>query len=549
MKRIGMKKLIFALVFMTISFGFNAQQLPMYSQFFWNDFVINPAYTGVTNSPQIQLGYRNQWGGFEGAPSIYTLGGQTLLKNQQMGLGGILFMDDAGGAISQMGLMLNYNYILKLNDKSNLSMAVSGVLNQYSYDGSGIENINPDPSLSGSVKQMSPDMSFGLLYSLNDKLRVGFGVNQLVQSRLSKLNDLNSIALDENRLIRHYNLTTSYSFKLSESFDLDPYFLMRTTFIAPWLIELGAKGTFNDLLFLGLSYRHSESAIAMIGVNFKNTVFAYSYDYNISDITGYSKGSHEVLLAYQFNKPELPEEPKKEENPDRDGDGILDEDDLCPDTPGLEEFKGCPDTDGDGLFDAVDNCPNAAGPIENNGCPYPDTDEDGLLDNKDGCPNIAGPLENKGCPYEDTDGDGLLDKDDECPKTAGPIENGGCPIIEEKEQEVLNTAFNNLEFETSLDVIKNTSKTSLQELANTLKKNPAWRIELSGHTDNVGDADANMILSKKRSEAVKRILMKNGIEEVRIKTLFFGESKPIADKTTAEGRQKNRRVEFKIIFD
>jgi type IX secretion system PorP/SprF family membrane protein len=458
-------------------------------------------------------------------------------------------MDDAGGAVSQMGLMLNYNYILKLNDKSNFSMAVSGVLNQYSYDGSGIENIDPDPSLSGSVKQMSPDMSFGLLYSLNDKLRVGLGVNQLIQSRLAKLDDLNALALGENRLIRHYNLTTSYSFKLSESFDLDPYFLLRSTFIAPSLIELGAKGTFNDLLFFGLSYRHSESAIAMLGINVKNTVLAYSYDYNISDITGYSKGSHEVLLAYQFNKPELPQEPQKEENPDRDGDGILDKDDLCPDTPGLEEFKGCPDTDGDGLFDAVDNCPEAAGPIENNGCPYPDSDGDGLLDNEDDCPNIAGPTENKGCPYEDTDGDGLLDKDDECPKTAGPIENGGCPIIEEKEQEVLNTAFNNLEFETNLDVIKNTSKPSLIQLANTLKKKPDWRIELAGHTDNVGDADANMILSKKRAESVKRFLTEKGINEGRIETQFFGESKPIEDNITAMGRQKNRRVELKIIFD
>ena len=544
-----MKNSILALVFMCMSHGLNAQQLPMYSQFFWNDFVINPAYTGITNSPRVQLGYRNQWGGFDGAPSTYTLGGHTLLKNKQMGLGGMLFMDDAGGAVSQMGLMLNYNYILKLNDKSNLSMAVSGVLNQYSYDGSGIENINPDPSLSGSVKQMSPDMSFGLLYSLNDKLRIGFGVNQLVQSRLSKLNDLNSLALGENRLIRHYNLTTSYSFTLSESFDLDPYFLMRTTFISPSLIELGAKGTFNDLLFFGLSYRHSESAIAMIGMNFKNTVFAYSYDYNISDITGYSKGSHEVLLAYQFNKPELPQGPQKEENLDRDGDGILDKDDLCPDTPGLKEYKGCPDTDGDGLFDAGDNCPKAAGPIENNGCPYPDTDNDGLLNNEDECPNIAGPLENKGCPYEDKDGDGLLDKDDECPKTAGPAENNGCPIIEEKEQEVLNKVYNNLEFETNLDVIKNASKPSLLELANTLEKKLVWKIQVSGHTDNIGDEDANMILSKKRAESIKRLLAAQGIDENRIITEFFGESKPIEDNSTAAGRQKNRRVEFKIIFD
>lgn len=531
-----------------INSSLKAQQLPMYSQFFWNDFVINPAYTGVTNSPRVQLGYRNQWGGFEGAPSTYTLGGHTLLKNKKMGVGGMLFMDDAGGAVSQMGLMLNYNYILKLNEKSNLSMAVSGVINQYSYDGSGIENINPDPSLSGNVKQISPDMSFGLLYSLNDKLRIGFGVNQLVQSRLSKLNDLNTLSLGENRLIRHYNLTTSYSFKLSESFDLDPYFLVRSAFIAPPLLELGAKGTLNDLLFFGLSLRHFESAIAMLGVNFKNTILAYSYDYNTSDISGYSNGSHEILLAYQF-KQATTEPPKVEEDPDRDGDGILDKDDLCPDTPGLKEYKGCPDTDKDGLFDAIDDCPKTFGPKENNGCPYPDTDGDGLLDNNDDCPSIAGPIENKGCPYKDTDDDGLLDKDDECPKTAGPIENKGCPVIEKEEQEILNTAFSNLEFETNLDVIKISSKPALVELSNTLKKKPDWKLKLSGHTDNVGDNDANMILSKKRAESVKRFLASQGIDKSRLQTEFFGESEPISDNATASGRQKNRRVEFKIIFD
>ena len=536
------------LAILLINSSLKAQQLPMYSQFFWNDFVINPAYTGVTNSPRVQLGYRNQWGGFEGAPSTYTLGGHTLLKNKKMGVGGMLFMDDAGGAVSQMGLMLNYNYILKLNEKSNLSMAVSGVINQYSYDGSGIENINPDPSLSGNVKQISPDMSFGLLYSLNDKLRIGFGVNQLVQSRLSKLNDLNTLSLGENRLIRHYNLTTSYSFKLSESFDLDPYFLVRSAFIAPPLLELGAKGTLNDLLFFGLSLRHFESAIAMLGVNFKNTILAYSYDYNTSDISGYSNGSHEILLAYQF-KQATTEPPKVEEDPDRDGDGILDKDDLCPDTPGLKEYKGCPDTDKDGLFDAIDDCPKTFGPKENNGCPYPDTDGDGLLDNNDDCPSIAGPIENKGCPYEDTDDDGLLDKDDECPKTAGPIENKGCPVIEKEEQKILNTAFSNLEFETNLDVIKISSKPALVELSNTLKKKPDWKLKLSGHTDNVGDNDANMILSKKRAESVKRFLASQGIDKSRLQTEFFGESEPISDNATASGRQKNRRVEFKIIFD
>ena len=86
-------------------------------------------------------------------------------------------------------------------------------------------------------------------------------------------------------------------------------------------------------------------------------------------------------------------------------------------------------------------------------------------------------------------------------------------------------------------------------MANTLKKKPDWKLKLSGHTDNVGDDDANMILSKKRAESVKRFLSAQGIDEGRIRTEYFGESKPISDNNTASGRQKNRRVEFKIIFD
>ena len=87
------------------------------------------------------------------------------------------------------------------------------------------------------------------------------------------------------------------------------------------------------------------------------------------------------------------------------------------------------------------------------------------------------------------------------------------------------------------------------EFADYLQVNNTLVIEINGYTDNVGDDDANLMLSKKRSESVKRFLTQNGIDEGRIKTLYFGESQPIEDNATAAGRQKNRRVEFKIIFD
>jgi len=235
--------------------------------------------------------------------------------------------------------------------------------------------------------------------------------------------------------------------------------------------------------------------------------------------------------------------------PDTDGDGIRDLDDACPDVKGPATLNGCPDSDNDGILDFLDNCPQKSGPKENNGCPWPDTDGDGLLDKDDKCPNLAGPVKNKGCPYQDTDGDGIIDAEDECPATPGVIENKGCPKIEVEEQEILNTAFDNLQFETGKAIIKESSFESLDSLAALLIKKADWKLQISGHTDAVGAAQNNLILSKKRSEAVKAYIAAKGVEEERLNALFFGETMPIAENDTPEGRARNRRVEMVIIFD
>ena len=544
-----MKKIGFILVAIAFNLSLSAQQLSMYSHYYWNDFVINPAFTGIKNTPRVQLGYRNQWSGYKGAPKTYTLGGHTSLKNTNMGLGGMIFSDDQGGAIQQNGVMLNYSYNLKLDKQSGISFGIAGILNQYGYNGSDILNINPDATLQTNVRQLVLDMNFGVVYHLKNKLFIGLASSQLIQSRLKKLNQFST---SQNQLIRHYNLSASYLTKINSTLTAEPYAMMRTTFIKAPQFELGAKVTYNDFVFGGLSYRNKESVIGLIGMNYKNFVLAYSYDFTLSSIRNYSSGSHEILLAYQFNnKNKTPEVIIEQltKSKDSDGDGVSDNEDLCPNVKGLKEYKGCPDTDGDGVFDDLDECPKVVGPKDNKGCPWPDSDNDGLSDNKDDCPKIAGPVENRGCPYGDTDGDGVNDNADECPKTPGPITNKGCPIIEKKDQEVIDMAVKNLEFETGKDIIEESSKPSLNTLAEKLKQKGEWNLLLSGHTDNVGDDDANMILSKNRSEAVKRYLTTQGISEARIKVNYFGETKPIADNNTPEGRQKNRRVEFVIVFE
>lgn len=233
--------------------------------------------------------------------------------------------------------------------------------------------------------------------------------------------------------------------------------------------------------------------------------------------------------------------------PDRDGDGIVDKDDACPDTFGLETFKGCPDADEDGIQDSEDACPNAAGLAEFNGCP--DTDKDGIADPEDECVEVAGPKDNKGCPYPDTDGDGVLDKDDVCPKTPGVAENKGCPVVKEEVKKVIQTAFDNLEFETAKAVIKESSKSSLDALATVLVENEEFNLKIEGHTDNVGKPENNLQLSRERAEAVKNYLIEKGVQEERILALFYGETNPIASNDTEEGRAKNRRVEMTLVFE
>ena len=235
--------------------------------------------------------------------------------------------------------------------------------------------------------------------------------------------------------------------------------------------------------------------------------------------------------------------------PDTDGDGLKDSDDLCPEVAGPVENQGCPDTDNDGIFDYLDECPTEAGPEENRGCPWPDTDGDGLLDKDDKCPYNAGPAKNDGCPYKDTDGDGVLDKDDECVNVPGTVENKGCPEIKEEEQEIINTAFENLEFESGRAVIKEVSYESLEELAELLIKKDQWKLKIAGHTDSQGAAQTNLILSKKRSEAVRDFLVQRGVASERLIVQYFGEEKPIDTNDTPEGRQRNRRVEMEIIFE
>ncbi|WP_067028981.1 DUF5723 family protein [Allomuricauda sp. CP2A] len=259
---------------------------------------------------------------------------------------------------------------------------------------------------------------------------------------------------------------------------------------------------------------------------------------------------------------------------DKDNDGIINQEDQCPEVAGPIENKGCPwkDTDGDGILDKDDDCPNEAGPTENKGCPWkdtdgdavldkddhcptevglkeyngcPDTDGDGIIDGDDRCPATPGSIEHKGCP--DTDGDTLADIDDECPDIAGPVSNNGCPEVTQEVQKQLNDYARTILFDTGKATIKSESLSTMVDIIQILNEYPNAKFTVEGHTDSVGSSESNQRLSEARANSVRDFLINEGIASDRLSAIGFGEEKPIATNSTRIGRQQNRRVEINLI--
>ncbi len=149
-----------------------------------------------------------------------------------------------------------------------------------------------------------------------------------------------------------------------------------------------------------------------------------------------------------------------------------------------------------------------------------------------------------GCLEADTDGDGIADAEDPCPNEAGT--NNGCPELMDEEKEVLAAALEGVKFKTDSDELLPESFSKLDAVLELMKKHPDFKLKISGYTDNAGDADYNVALSDKRAHSAEQYLLSKGISASRITAKGYGEASPVASNDTAEGRSKNRRVEFDL---
>ncbi|MBL7818183.1 MAG: PorP/SprF family type IX secretion system membrane protein [Saprospiraceae bacterium] len=584
-----------------------AQQFPLFSNYIVNGYGYNPAMIGQNEHIDLRGTYRTQWVGLEGQPQT-----QIVMINGRIGKTGVNlggnFYNDVAGKLKKTGTSGLLSYTQKLDDRTNLSIGLSGgyfkidVLNEVFA-----EHLN-DPTIAGAQKGMwVPDLSMGAFIRQKDGFFAGLSVPQLFRKKLIFDPALN--LSNPSSLIRHYYGLAGYTFKVSEKMKLEPSAMVKVSENVSPQFDFTIKGIFNNMFWVGGSYRTEDAIVAMAGIEYPKWYAAYSYDVTTSPLRNVSSNSHELTFGFRFGgkcKDEdkdgvcdkddkcptepgtkenhgCPEKkPEKEECPDKDKDGICDKDDKCPDIPGTKENKGCPfnDRDGDGIRDDIDKCPDIPGSSRNEGCPLSDRDKDGILDEIDPCPDEAGPLtnmgcpptsdrdkdgvvdkddacpdtpgpkENKGCPFGgDRDGDGIPDDIDKCPNTAGPKDNNGCPVVTQEEKDALSLAIRNLYFDTDKWIIRPSSFRDLNNVVNIMKKKKDWKLTISGHADIRGNDEHNLMLSRNRANAVKNYLVSKGIPPNLLITEYFGASQADRDKKNESKLQQDRRVELEFYFD
>jgi len=295
-----MKKILFIINLLGISLlSVKAQQLPQYSQYILNRYVINPASAGSNNYFSGQTNYRSQWEGIKDAPRTYILSANGPISKQNMGIGGYMFTDITGPT-RRSGFSMSYSYHIKLTPDIKLSLSVNAGILQYGVDGSEITFDRPDNIGSSFIENnLVPDAGFSF-YLYHKDFFFGGSAPQLIRNEITFEE---SVGIQQGRLENHFFLMGCYRAEIAEKFELEPSFLLKYINPVPLQYEVTLRGLYDKNYWLGLSYRQDAALTLLIGLTLQESLsLGYSYDFIQSNIANYSTGSHEIMLSVKFNK-------------------------------------------------------------------------------------------------------------------------------------------------------------------------------------------------------------------------------------------------------
>lgn len=294
-----MNKLYIALAFLLlfISKSAIAQQDPHYTQYMYNQAVLNPAYAGTKENLEITMLYRNQWTGLEGAPDTFTFSGHSPIGDK-VGLGLSAIVDKIG-PVKENNIYADFSYRLPLGGNHTLALGLKGGITLHDIALADVAIIDPnDPLFAQNVNSSTFNVGAGAFF-YSDNYYVG----------LSIPNFLSGVHLDENgnqfgTETQHYFVTAGYVFQANENIKIKPSFMVKSAFDAPTSFDINANFLFYDRFEIGGSYRLEDSFSGMVNFAFTpNIKIGYAYDSIMSDLNVVANASHEVFLQFGLNFP------------------------------------------------------------------------------------------------------------------------------------------------------------------------------------------------------------------------------------------------------
>lgn len=310
--------------------GVYAQQKPQYTQYVFNNYLLNPAVTGIENYTDVKLGYRSQWTGLEGAPvtayfSINAPLGSNFIEGDATGFPssggenpyrrmytrdyqaaephhgiGFMLVTDKAGPIDQTNMAATYAYHLGLAPRLNLAVGVSGGFNHLHLNTSLIKLYTPDDPVLRDINnnQWKPDASVGVwLYSAS--YYFGVSAQQIIPQNQYITTGNNS---NLSKTVPHYFATFGYKLYLNDDVSLLPSALVKFIQPVPTTFDINMKLSFRDRFWFGGSYRKDDSFGILAGFNLSSLInVSYSYDATTSALRNVSNGSHEIVLGIMLN--------------------------------------------------------------------------------------------------------------------------------------------------------------------------------------------------------------------------------------------------------
>lgn len=277
-----------------------SQQLPQYSQYMLNEMAINPAVAGKDDFAEVRSNNRHQWTGITDAPRTYMLTLQGPIATKHMGLGMNLYTDIVGPT-RRTGLSASYAYHLQLDKEKHLSFGLSAGFLQWGIDGDKITlgDETDNQFLPAYRNTVVPDFGAGLYFYVKKKYYFGFAVPQLYQSPIP----LYPGAYKKSSLRSQFNINGAYIFEVNEDFKIEPSFLLKYEYPAPIKLDIGVRGIYKNLVWIGTTFRTQDAVSILVGYFHQDYLtIGYSYDFSTTRLAKYSNSTHELMLGINFSR-------------------------------------------------------------------------------------------------------------------------------------------------------------------------------------------------------------------------------------------------------